>query len=135
MKTSMRVIGNLGRDAIVNNVYGKNVINFSVAATERFKDAQGNIKDVTTWVECSQWTDRTALAPYLKKGVQVFVEGKPDVRAYTTQDGRQGASLTLRVSSIILLGSKNESVATPPADVVPQSNASELSEPLDDLPF
>ncbi len=91
----LQVIGNLGKDAIVNNVNGKNVINFTVAHTERFKDAQGNQKDRTTWVDCAYWTDRTAVAPYLKKGTQVFVEGQPDVRTYTTQDGRNGASLVL----------------------------------------
>ena len=74
-KTAMRVIGNLGKDAIANNVNRNTVINFSVASTERFKDAQGNIKDKTTWVECSQWTESTGLLPYIKKGAQVFVEG------------------------------------------------------------
>lgn len=63
----LQVIGNLGRDCVVNNVNGKNVINFSVAHTEKFKDAQGQQKDKTTWVECAYWTDRTAIAPYLKK--------------------------------------------------------------------
>ena len=133
-KTAMRVIGNLGQDAIANNVNGKTVINFSVASSERFKDAQGNIKDKTTWVECSQWTESTGLLPYLKKGAQVFVEGKPDVRAFTTQDGRTGASLTLRVTSVILLGSKNEAVAAPP-EPAPAPSDSDLTEQVDDLPF
>jgi len=58
----LQVIGNLGKDAQVNNVNGKTVINFNVAHTERYKDAQGNQKDRTTWVDCSYWTDRTAVA-------------------------------------------------------------------------
>jgi single-strand DNA-binding protein len=103
----LQVIGNLGKDAQVNNVNGKSVINFNVAHTERFKDAQGNQKDRTTWVDCSYWTDRTAVAPYLKKGTQVYVEGTPDVRTYTTADGRNGASLTLRIASVQLLGGKS----------------------------
>jgi single-strand DNA-binding protein len=102
----LQVIGNLGKDAVVNNVNGKTVINFNVAHTERYKDAQGNQKDRTTWVDCSYWTDRTAVAPYLKKGTQVYVEGTPDVRSYTTADGRNGASLTLRIVSVQLLGAK-----------------------------
>ncbi len=63
----LQVIGNLGKDCIVNTVNGKNVINFSVAHTEKYKDAQGNPKERTTWVECAYWTDRTGIAPYLKK--------------------------------------------------------------------
>ncbi|MES2373948.1 MAG: single-stranded DNA-binding protein [Bacteroidota bacterium] len=147
----LQVIGNLGKDALVNNVNGKNVINFTVAHTERFKDAQGNLKDKTTWVDCAYWTDRTAVAPYLKKGTQVYVEGQPDVRTYTTQDGRQGATLSLRVLSVQLLGSKSSdgggsndgggsSYQSAPAPAYSQPttsgpSASELTEPLDDLPF
>jgi single-strand DNA-binding protein len=144
----LQVIGNLGKDALVNNVNGKNVINFTVAHTEKFKDAQGNQKDKTIWVDCAYWTERTAVAPYLKKGTQVYVEGQPDVRSYTTTDGRNGASLVLRVSSVQLLGGKtNEGGGnseggsqysqapsySQPATSGPSAN--ELTEPLDDLPF
>ena len=89
----LQVIGNLGKDLVVNNVNGKTVINFSVAHTEKYRDAQGAQKERTTWVECAYWTDRTAVAPYLKKGTQVYVEGTPDVRTYQTNDGRQGAAV------------------------------------------
>lgn len=105
----LQVIGNLGKDCVVNTVNGKNVINFSVAHTEKFRDASGNMKDKTIWVECAYWTDRTAIAPYLKKGTTVYAEGNPEVRTYQTNDGRSGASLTMRVVSIQLLGgSRNE---------------------------
>ncbi len=144
------VIGNLGKDAVVNNVNGKSVINFSVAHTEKYKDAQGNQKDRTVWVECAYWTDRTAIAPYLKKGTQVYVEGNPDVRSYATQDGKQGASLSLRIQSVQLLGtrqneggSSNNNYQSAPSNEqhsfssqtssAPSSH--EVAEPLDDLPF
>jgi single-strand DNA-binding protein len=108
----LTVIGNLGKDAVVNNVNGKSVINFSVAHTEKIKDAQGNVKDKTIWVECAYWTDRTAIAPYLRKGTQVYAEGSPDLRNYTTQDGRTGTSLTLRIQQVQLLGGKSEGGAS-----------------------
>jgi len=135
----LQVIGNLGKDAQVNNVNGKTVINFNVAHTERFKDAQGNQKDRTTWVDCSYWTDRTAVAPYLKKGTQVYVEGTPDVRSYTTADGRQGASLTLRIASVQLLGAKSsggsaDASPAPGTSYAPSNGGGEES-PVDDLPF
>ncbi len=142
----LQVIGNLGKDAILNNVNGKNVINFTLAHTERFKDAQGVQKDKTTWVDCAYWTDKTGIAPYLKKGTSVYVEGTPDVRTYTTTDGRNGATLTLRTISIQLLGGRpNEAGATQGADQGQSANyqssgtevstASDISSPLDDLPF
>jgi len=136
----MQVIGNLGKDCVTNTVNGKNVINFNVAHTEKFKDAQGNQKDKTIWVECAYWTDRTGIAPYLKKGQQVHVDGVPDLRTYTKTDGTIGASLALRVLSVQLLGSKadgggvsNSYTSAPASNNVP--SASDITEPVDDLPF
>src|SRR5215210_2072190 len=102
----LQVIGNLAKDCVVNNVNSKNVINFNVAHNEKFKDAQGVQKDKTIWVDCAYWTDRTGIAPYLKKGTQVYAEGIPDIRTYTTKDGAPGTSLSLRIFSIQLLGTK-----------------------------
>jgi len=142
----LQVIGNLGKDCVLNNVNGKNVINFSVAHTEKFKDAQGNQKDKTIWVECAYWTERTGIAPYLKKGTQVYVDGQPDIRTYQTQDGKQGASLSLRVASVQLLGGKTEggnsggtqSYNQQPSyqnQQVATASPADMNEPLDDLPF
>ena len=104
----LQIVGNLGKDCIVKEINGKNVINFSVAHTEKFKDAQGNPKERTTWVECAYWTDRTAIAPYLQKGQQVYVEGRPDVKAYMKNDGTAGASLSLQIREVQLLCRKGD---------------------------
>lgn len=108
----MQVIGNLGKDCVVNQVNGKNVINFTVAHTEKYNDRSGNTQEKTTWVDCAYWTDRTAVAPYLLKGTQVFVEGSPEVRSFTRNDGTAGASLTLRVREVQLLGRRGEGMAS-----------------------
>ncbi len=108
----MQVIGNLGRDATNNVVSGKNVMNFTVAHTEKYRDSKGEQKDRTIWVDCSYWTDRTGILPFLIKGTQVYVEGAPDLRQYTRNDGTPGASLTLRVFNIQLLGNKGDREAT-----------------------
>ena len=141
----LQAIGNLGKDCVTNTVNGKSVINFNVAHTEKYRDAQGNQKDKTIWVECAYWTDKTAIAPYLRKGTQVYVEGNPEVRTYQKSDGTTAASLTLRVQSVQLLGTRNEGNAAGPAQggyntaAAPMSNTapahSNMSEPVDDLPF
>ena len=100
----LQVIGHLGKDCTTNVVNGKHVINFSVAHSERYKDASGVQKEKTTWVECAYWTDRTAIAPYLKKGQLVYVEGNPESRAYQKADGTSASSLSMRISSVQLLG-------------------------------
>src|ERR1700754_1606579 len=107
----MQVIGRLGKDCTVNTVNGKNVINFTVAHTEKYKDSQGVNQEKTTWVDCAYWTDRTALSPYLTKGKQVFAEGTPEVRSFTRQDGTSGASLSLRVREVQLLGGKDSNAS------------------------
>lgn len=104
----IQVIGNLGKDCVVNTVNGKNVINFTVAHTEKYRDSGGNNQEKTTWVDCAYWTDKTAVAPYLQKGKQVFVEGQPEVRSFTRNDGTAGASLSMRVKEVQLLGGKGE---------------------------
>jgi len=148
----LQVIGNLGKDCVTNTVNGKNVINFNVAHTEKFRDAQGNQKDKTIWVECAYWTDRTGVAPYLKKGTQVYAEGTPEVRTYPKNDGTTGVSLTLRVQSVQLLGGRGDNGGAPGApggyqsggneSYAPQASSSsripsagEITEPIDDLPF
>jgi len=141
----LQIVGNLGKDCIVKEVNGKNVINFSVAHTEKFKDSQGNLKERTTWVECAYWTDRTAVAQYLKKGKMVYAEGSPEADAYTNKENQAAATLRMRVQNLQLLGGgdgnaqsngNNQSMAS--SNSV-NSNAttrmSEVSEPADDLPF
>lgn len=140
----MQIIGNLGKDCTVNTVNGKNVINFTVAHTEKYKDSQGNQQEKTTWVDCAYWSDRTAVAQYLTKGKQVYVEGQPEARSFQRNDGTPGASLSLRVRDIQLLGGRgdsggggyqpasNTSSATSGGNV---PSANDITEPVDDLPF
>src|SRR5947209_3935924 len=140
----MQVIGNLGKDCVVNTVNGKNVINFTVAHTEKYKDSQGNNQEKTTWVDCAYWTDRTAIAPYLQKGQQVFVEGSPEVRSFTRNDGTAGASLSLRVREVQLLGRRgdnpqghtgNETTPARQENVSTTAPAGIAEDVADDLPF
>ncbi|HSK12024.1 MAG TPA: single-stranded DNA-binding protein [Phnomibacter sp.] len=140
----LQVIGNLGKDCMVNMVNGKNVINFSVAHTERFKDSTGVQKEKTTWVECAYWTDRTGISPYLKKGQQVYVEGIPEIRTFTRNDGTTGSSLSLRVQYVQLVGGRDQSGEHSQPTNSSSTMASNASEPMpmpvdqgagDDLPF
>jgi single-strand DNA-binding protein len=145
----MQIIGNLGKDCVVNTVNGKNVINFTVAHTEKFRDNQGNNQEKTTWVDCGYWTDKTAIAQYLTKGKQVYVDGTPEVRSFQRNDGTPGASLSMRVRDIQLLGGKSDSASggssyhgnagmsssASGSGNSPVPSASDITEPIDDLPF
>ena len=143
----LQVIGNLGADCIQKEINGKTVINFNVAHSEKYKDAQGNQKEKTTWVNCAYWTDKTAVAQYLTKGKTVYAEGAPEVDAYMNKDNQAAATLRMRVLNLQLLGSSNAgegggysqsaSSSAPPAQSAPapSSVASAMSDAADDLPF
>ena len=139
----MQIIGNLGKDCVVNTVNGKNVINFTVAHTEKYKDSQGNQQEKTTWVDCAWWTDRTAIAQYLTKGKQVYAEGQPEARSFQRNDGTPGSSLSLRVREVQLLGGRGDNAGTysPSTNAAASSvssnipSPSDITEPVDDLPF
>lgn len=138
------IIGNLGKDAVVNTLpSGQSVINFSVAHTESYKDKQGDKQSKTTWVDCAWWTDKHAIVPYLKKGTQVYIEGQPEIKTYTKNDGGMGVSFTCRVLGCQLLGSSSNSNGSANAEAKPATNNYQsaaannaaANEPVDDLPF
>ena len=138
----LQIVGNLGKDCIVKEINGKNVINFNVAHTEKYKDAQGNLKERTTWVNCAYWTDRTAVAQYLKRGKQVYAEGAPEADGYLNKENQPAATLRMRVQNLQLLGGGDGTPQSSGASQMASSGVtssaprmSEVSEAADDLPF
>ncbi len=141
----LQIIGNLGKDCVVNTVNGKTVINFTVAHTEKYKDSQGNMQEKTTWIDCAYWTDRTAISQYLTKGKQIYAEGQPEARSFQRNDGTPGSSLSLRVREVQLLGGRADNGGSGASYSGSSSSSSsggsnitspnEITEPIDDLPF
>lgn len=141
----MQVIGHLGSDCVIrDNGSQRQAINFDIAHTEKYKDAQGVQKERTVWVQCTVWREqgKTGIAQYLKKGTLVFVEGNPSVNAYTGNDGTVKGSLRMNVSELQLLGSSNAGASAAPQSSQSSQSVSggysaapQASEPVDDLPF
>jgi single-strand DNA-binding protein len=136
----LQVIGHLGKDCLTNTVNGRNVINFTVAHSERYKDAQGNMVERTTWVECAYWTDRTAIVPYLRKGQQVYVEGTPSTDHYQNAQGVTMSKLKLNVREVQLLGkaennnSNNGEAPAVAANLAPQNTGNNLQASMPSMP-
>lgn len=142
----LQIIGHIGNDCTINEVNGKNVINFNVAHSEKYKDQQGNQVEKTIWVKCAYWTDRTAIGQYLKKGQLVYAEGTPEAEAYMNKDNQNVASLKMRVFQVQLLGSRTDNQSgntsqgasyqsTASTAGVNQPSAGQIEEAADDLPF
>jgi len=107
-----QIIGHLGADAIVSNVNGRTVINVNVAHSESWVDNNGVKNQKSVWVGLSYWTEKTAIAQYLKKGVQIYAEGGIEGRLYKPQNGEPQAQLAMRVMNIQLLGGPNNQSTT-----------------------
>lgn len=100
------VHGNVGRDATVNQVNGRYVINFPIAHTQQWEDAQGVKQSKTRWFDCAVWRKNDKIAPFIKKGSSVYVEGVPDVKKFTRQTGEHDATIAINVEFISILDKK-----------------------------
>ena len=109
------IVGYLGRDPEIRYTpSGEAVCNFSVATTERRKDAAGEFQDQTTWFKITVWRRQAELAnQYLSKGKQVYVEGRLRQAEYTDRDGNRRTALEVTASDIQFLGNKGEEGAMP----------------------
>ena len=84
------LIGNLGRDPEVRTIEnGAKVANFSLATTESYRNKDGNRVEQTEWHRIVLWRGLAEVAEkYVKKGSQLYIEGRIKTRSYTDQDGK-----------------------------------------------
>jgi|ERR1035437_4332946 single-strand DNA-binding protein len=96
--------GNLTKDCEMATIGTRTVINFTIAENKRYKNRQGVQQDKVTYIECAYWRDadaeKTKVSEYLKKGTRVLVDGEPDVRVFTKQDGTTVGQLKINVNRI-----------------------------------
>jgi len=96
------LIGNLGKDAEVKYTASqKAVANFSLATSRRVKDGDG-WRDETTWINVVLWNVEK-VADFLKKGKQVYIEGRLQTRSYESH-GEKKYVTEVVAEELILLG-------------------------------
>ena len=104
------LIGNLGKDAETRHTpSGTAVTNFPLATTRRYKDRQtGEWRENTDWHDVVLWRGEN-VAPYLRKGKKVFVEGRLQTRSYEGQDGqkRYRTEVICEPFGLMLLGGRD----------------------------
>ena len=87
------LIGNLGTDPEIRSMQsGDEVVNLSIATSERWKDkASGEMKDRTQWHKVVIFNQGliTVAKNYLKKGAKVYIEGQLETRKWTDQSGAE----------------------------------------------
>ncbi len=104
------LLGNVGKDPEIRSTAGgMTVASFSLATADRQKDAQGNWIDKTEWhnLVCFQRTAEV-VRDYVKKGTQLFVEGKIQTRSWDDKtSGEKKYKTEILVNELTLLGSKS----------------------------
>jgi single-strand DNA-binding protein len=105
------VIGNLGRDPEKRYTQdGRPVTRFSVAATTRRRERDGEWADHTEWFSVTVFGRQAeTLAERVTKGTRVYVEGRLESRQYETQTGGKGFSLDVVANEVIPLDSRPRS--------------------------
>ena len=99
-------IGHLGQDSELRFTQKPTpVVSFRMACGERYRDANGEWKEHTEWVNAVLFGKRAeGLAPFLLKGTRVCVVGSQRTRSYTSQkDGQKRYVTETRVSDVVLL--------------------------------
>ena len=103
------IVGNLGGDPETRYMpSGSAVTNFTVATNESWKDKQtGEQKERTEWHRVVMF-DRLAeiAAEYLRKGSQVYVEGKLQTRKWQGKDGQDRYTTEIRANEMQMLGGR-----------------------------
>ena len=105
------LLGNLGRDPEVRYLpSGQPVANFSVATSERFKGRDGTNKESTEWHNVVVYGKQAELcSQYLKKGRQVYIEGRLTTRQWEAKDGSGKRQRTeIIMSEMQFLGGRGE---------------------------
>jgi single-strand DNA-binding protein len=135
------LLGNLGRDPEVRHLEnGRAVANFSIATSETYKNKQGEKVTNTEWHNIVLWTPLAEIAEkYLKKGNQVYIEGKLTSRSYEDKEG-----VTKYITEVV--GREMTLLGGPKQDAASNPTSEQISEPtvvdtpveeneIDDLPF
>jgi single-strand DNA-binding protein len=105
------LIGNLGADPEIRHTPGGSAVaNFRIATTEVFKDRGGNPQQRTEWHRIVAWARLAEICEqYLRKGRQVYVEGRIQTREWEDQkSGQKRWSTEIVATNIQMLGGRGE---------------------------
>ena len=138
-------IGNLTKDPDVRYLAnGDAVANCSIACNEKFKNKDGEKQEHVEFVNLVIYRRLAEIAgEYLKKGSQVYIEGKMRTRKWQTKEGQDRYTTEVMVNELVMLGGKRESVGSdkPQQETAPKQTTRPVRTDLtndnfdDDIPF
>lgn len=127
------LIGNVGKDPEIRYIEGSNssnntkVATFPLATSERFKDRNGELRENTEWHNLVAWRNSADIVEkYVKKGTQLFIEGRIRTRSWTDQNNVKKYTTEIVVDNLQLLGRKSDN----PASAQDPSSLSQTPNPV-----
>ena len=129
------LVGNLGADPESRfTPTNAQVVNFSIATSESWKDSNGEQQEKTEWHRIVMWRALAeTAAKYLKKGSKVYIEGKLQTRSWDDQSGQKRYTTEVVAHSMEMLDSRRDDSQDSQEQYEPA--VSEGNSPDDDLPF
>ena len=102
------LVGNLGRDPETRYMPdGGAITNISVATTDKWKDKAGEMQEKTEWHRVAFFGKLAEIAgEYLKKGSQVYIEGRLQTRKWQDKDGQDKYTTEIVANVMQMLGSR-----------------------------
>ena len=124
------LVGRLAQDPEVRYTQsGKAVASFNLAVNRYGQKDSADFIPIVAWEKLAE-----VIGNNLKKGSQVLVEGRMQVRSYETQEGQKRRVTEVIVQNVEFLGSKKSNNDGSSSDVVPESFGSEVF-PEEQIPF
>lgn len=104
------IIGHLGRDPEMRYTpSGRPVTSFSVATSRSWNTAEGERRTETDWFNIVAWANLAEICnQYLKKGQQVYIEGRLQTRRWEDEEGNKRSATEVVAREMIMLGEKRE---------------------------
>lgn len=131
----MNIIGRITKNAEINTLTNsKQVVNFSIAINDSYKNKQGERIEQTTYYNCSYWISPN-VAKILTKGTLVELSGRVSSNAWIGNDGEIRSGLNFHTSNIKLHGGGKKSDTDEQQSAKPQKVTVFVEETEDDLPF
>jgi single-strand DNA-binding protein len=135
------LVGNVGKDPETRHLEnGTPVCNFTMATSETYKDKAGQKVTQTEWHNIVMWRQLAEIADkWVKKGSQIYLEGKIRTRSYDDKDGNKRYVTEIVADTMQLLGSRPTDGQAPaqggqaPAQAQPSSYSQPQAQPVDDF--
>lgn len=139
------LIGNIGKDPTVTSPNGKKCVRFSLATSKKYRDNNGEQKELTEWHNIAIWGKSAETFEKLNvgKGVKLYVEGEIANRSWTDNNGQKRYMTEINASTFQVLTPRNTQPQGQQGSVFGQEVANDYQQGMDaqadayadDLPF